>query len=61
VKAVDSDELSAKLQSSDRVSQLIQGRRPERDAHHVGHDQHEGAAAAALGRQTDLLMSILAH
>ena len=44
VKRVDLDQLPAKFDPPDRVPELVQRRRPDADAHHVGHDHHDGAA-----------------
>jgi len=48
------DQLLAELQSPHRVAQVVQGRGPGKDPHHVGDDQHHAAAHSGLGRQTHL-------
>lgn len=50
----DENSHRAELNASDAVAQLVQGRRPAHDAHHVGHDQQDPAGDARFSRQTDL-------
>ena len=56
MKRVDLDQLPAKFDPPDRVPELVQRRRPDADAHHVGHDHHDGAADGWHRRQADLVM-----
>lgn len=55
VEVVEVDEFLAELDSSDGVSHLVQGWRPEGDPHDVRDDQHEGATHARLGGKADLI------
>ncbi len=54
MEVVDADEFFTKLNTPDRVAHLVQRRRPEADAHHVGDDQHQGAAYTRLCRKSNL-------
>ena len=49
---VEADELLAELESPDGVSEVVERRRPEADAHHVGDYHHEGSAPARLSGKT---------
>ena len=54
VKGVQFDEGLAELDSPDWISLVVQRRRPQGDAHHIGDNDHQTAAATWLGRQADL-------
>ena len=54
VEVVEADELPAELESPYGVAEVVERRRPEADAHHVGDDEDEGARHARLGRQADV-------
>ena len=54
VEVVELDKLLRELYTPDCVSHLVQGWRPECDAHHVGDDEDEGAAHAGFGGEADL-------
>ena len=44
----------AELDAPQRVAEGVEGRGPERHAHHVGHHQQDSARHPGLGRQTNL-------
>lgn len=54
MEVVDLDKLFAELDPPDGVAHLVQGWRPEADAHHVGNDHHQGPADSRLGRKANL-------
>ena len=55
MEVVNLDKLLAELNSPHGVPHLVPRGRPEADAHHVGHDQHQSAADARFSRKSNLI------
>ena len=54
VEVVEVNKLLAELYSPHGVPHLVQGRRPEGDAHHVGDDQDQGTGHTGFGGEANL-------
>ena len=59
VERISVDELLAELDSPLRVTEPVERRRPESDAHDVGDHQHQGARDSGHGGEATLLDEIL--
>ena len=64
MKVEGGDQLLAELDTSDRVAERVQGRRPEGDTHHVWNDQEDGATDPGFGGKTNFeckLSAVVVH